>query len=73
MKTYRRTWRHEVVFEAENDEQAIDIWESLNLGNMDGEAKEGRISGHELVDCDGELVSSFECLTDDYREIRFLD
>ncbi len=61
MKVYRITWRHEVVVVAENDKQAKEAWENVDLDNLNMEC-------HEFVE-----GVSFECVTDDYRDVIFKD
>ena len=63
MSTYRVTWRHEVEFEAANDEAAKDLWEELDLGYLDW-SNQGPI-GHAFIE-----KISFECTSDDYREVK---
>lgn len=71
-KEYRVTWRHEVVFRAEDDKDAREKWQGIHLGyledalNPDDTELEGGtpILSHEFVE-----EVSFECLTDDYREV----
>jgi len=62
--TYRFTWRHEITFKADNDYDAHEIYESLDLNNLKEALKSGLIEGCGHV----ELVSA-ECVSDDYREI----
>lgn len=66
-KEYRVTWRHEVHFMADNDQEAKDIWEELHLGELELEtcANEGVLHQHGYI----ERVS-FECIDDDYREVK---
>jgi hypothetical protein len=66
VKDYRLTWRHEVTFKAEDDEDAKQVWESLLLGELDNQ-EEVHIANdlsHEFVE-----TVSFECVSDDYREV----
>lgn len=65
MPRFRKTWRHEVYIEAHNAEQAEDIWQGLNLGNLDKEEKLGDIEAHGIVE-----EISFE--DEDYNDV-FLD
>ena len=49
-KQFRKTWRHEVVIEAETVEEAKSIFESINLGKLDMEVADGEIYSHEFVE-----------------------
>lgn len=50
MATFRKTYRHEVIIEAETKEQAEQIWESIDLGKLDKEVADGQIYSHEFVE-----------------------
>jgi hypothetical protein len=65
MKVYRVTWRHEVIFQARGDEEAQAQWESVQLGYLAEMEGRSTIMSHEFV----ERVT-FECLSDDYREVK---
>jgi len=54
MKLYRKTWRHEMVIKAKSRQQAQEIWESTNLGELRQAIKDKQILSHEFI----ELVSS---------------
>ena len=54
-KIFRKTYRHEVIIEAETNEEAQQIWESISLGNLDQAQADGEIYSHEFVE-----NSSFE-------------
>ena len=41
---FRITWRHEVFIEANNPVEAKQIWEGLNLGNLDKEVKKKNVT-----------------------------
>jgi hypothetical protein len=47
---FRKTWRHEVIIEAETAEEANQIWENINLGQLDREVADGEIYSHEFVE-----------------------
>ena len=64
LKTYRFTWRHEVYVEAESDADAKELYEGLDLGNLQQETEKDCIFSHGHV----ENVSA-ECDSDDYRII----
>ena len=49
-KQFRKTWRHEVIIEAETKEEAKAIWEHINLGKLDAEVADGEIYSHEFVE-----------------------
>jgi hypothetical protein len=53
MKTFRKTFRMEVYINAETEQEADDIYENLNLGNLLKE-KEDKV----IVACD--FVESYE-------------
>lgn len=59
---YRKTWRHEVIIEADSVDEAKNIWGTLNLGKLDNSIKKGGIVYHEFVE-----NVSFE--DEDYEEI----
>lgn len=59
---FRKTWRHEVIIEAETAEEAKSIWEMIDLGNLDMAVTNGEIVSHEFVQ-----NISFE--DQDYNEI----
>ena len=61
MKEYRVTWRHEVFIEAESDLEAIEAWQAIELGNLDNDPNR---ESHGFVE-----VTTFECITDDYRNV----
>ena len=63
MKTFRRTWRHEIIIEAETKDQARQIWEDINLGDLNRELEDGEILSHGFVE-----NVSFE--DDEYNEER---
>jgi hypothetical protein len=47
---YRKTWSHEVWFEADSNEEAIEKWESVDIGSLDKEVKKGNIGGHDFIE-----------------------
>jgi translation elongation factor EF-Ts len=49
-KQFRKTYRHEVIIEAETNEEAQQIWESIALGKLDQEVADGGIYSHEFVE-----------------------
>ena len=49
-KQFRKTYRHEVIIEAETNEEAQQIWESISLGKLDQEVADGEIYSHEFVE-----------------------
>ena len=49
-KQFRKTYRHEVIIEAETNEEAQQIWESISLGKLDQEVADGGIYSHEFVE-----------------------
>tara|TARA_R110002167_G_C12524675_1_gene638533 strand:+ start:119 stop:310 length:192 start_codon:yes stop_codon:yes gene_type:complete len=49
-KIFRKTYRYEVIIEAETNEEAQQIWESISLGNLDQEVADGKIYSHEFVE-----------------------
>ena len=49
-KQFRKTYRHEVIIEAETKEEAQQIWESISLGKLDQEVADGEIYSHEFVE-----------------------
>jgi hypothetical protein len=49
-KQFRKTWRHEIVIEAETVEEATSIFESINLGKLDKEVSNGKIYSHEFIE-----------------------
>ncbi len=57
MEEYRITWRHEVYVLAENDKEAKEAWENVKLGSLEDEE-------HGFVE-----MNSFECVSDDYRDV----
>jgi len=63
-KEYRVTWRHEVHFMADSDEEAIELWMNLNLNNLRDEIDDLTVEHAEFVE-----EKTFECVSDDYREI----
>jgi uncharacterized protein with ParB-like and HNH nuclease domain len=67
MKEYRITWVHEVLIEAENDDDARDIWEEINIHDIDGDFESGEKS---LLTAGFVEDRSFECVTDDYRDVK---
>ena len=62
MKQFRKTWRHEMIIDAETKEDAKQVWEDVSLGNLDKEVADGEIYSHEFVE-----DISFE--DGDYNEI----
>tara|TARA_R110001606_G_scaffold380805_1_gene541550 strand:- start:1340 stop:1525 length:186 start_codon:yes stop_codon:yes gene_type:complete len=56
---YRITYRHEVIINAENDTEARQKWEDLELGQLDSE---GDVVSNEFIE-----EISFE--DEDYKEI----
>ena len=61
-KMYRVTWRHELIIEAESDDQAKEIFEFLSLGKLDQEVADGKVYSHEYIE-----KVSFE--DEDYNDI----
>jgi len=59
---YRKTWSHEVWFEADSDEEAIEKWDAVDIGSLDKEQENGNISGHSFIE-----DRSFE--DENYKEI----
>tara|TARA_R100000951_G_scaffold29042_1_gene24880 strand:- start:115 stop:306 length:192 start_codon:yes stop_codon:yes gene_type:complete len=57
---YRITYRHEVIINAENDTEARQKWEDLELGQLDSE---GDVVSNEFIE-----EISFE--DEDYKDIR---
>ena len=49
-KIFRKTYRYEVIIEAETNEEAQHIWESISLGKLDQEVADGEIYSHEYVE-----------------------
>ena len=49
-KQFRKTWRHEIIIEAETKEEADKIWENISLGKLDQGVSDGKIYSHEFVD-----------------------
>jgi len=49
-KIFRKTYRYEVIIEAETNEEAQQIWESISLGKLDQEVADGKIYSHEFVE-----------------------
>ena len=49
-KIFRKTYRYEVIIEAETNEEAQQIWESISLGKLDQEVADGEIFSHEFVE-----------------------
>lgn len=49
-RQFRKTWRHEVIIEAETKEEAQKIWEAIALGKLDQEVAEGEVYSHEFVE-----------------------
>ena len=49
MELYRVTWRHELYLRANSREEAISVWENVNLGSLDAETVSGNIESHEFV------------------------
>jgi len=50
LKKFRKTWRHEVIIEAEDAREANEIWENLSLGILAKEVADGVILSHEFVE-----------------------
>ncbi len=50
MTQYRITWRHEIIIEAENLDDARYKWENLDLGNMTEAQETDEIISNEFVD-----------------------
>ena len=50
MKTFRKTWLHEVFIEAEDAKQAQEIWANLELGYLNQERESKKISAHSFVE-----------------------
>ena len=50
MKQFRKTWRHEVIIEAKNPKEAKQIWENIDLGKLNREVDNKKISSHEWVE-----------------------
>jgi hypothetical protein len=76
LKAYRITWRHEIEFKAHSDKAAQERWESLDLYSLKSEIHKANKSSVEFnppycPDMSGGFVElvSFECETDDYREV----
>ena len=76
LKTYRVTWRHEIVFKAHSDKAAQERWAGIDLCSLKSEIRKANKSSVEfnppyrpgMSDEFVELVS-FECETDNYREV----
>ena len=49
-KTYRVTWRHELIIEAQSGEQAKEKCELITLGKLDQEVADGKICSHEYIE-----------------------
>lgn len=66
MNNYKVTWRHEVEFEAKNDEAALVFWENLDLGYLDDEVYDDKNTAlsHNFVE-----LKSFECVSDKNRNV----
>lgn len=47
---FRRTWRHEVIIEADSPQEAKQIFEEIDLGQLNKEVAEGEIFYHEFVE-----------------------
>ncbi len=62
---YRVTWRHEVVFEAKDDAEAKAKWPGIQTGYLAELGQRGEIMSHAFVE-----IKSFECLSEDYREVQ---
>ena len=65
-KIYSVTWLHEVQFKANSDADAENIWQNIDLGKLDQEVDKNHILAHDFID-----DRSFECVTDNYREVEF--
>ena len=50
MKTFRVTWRHEVIIEAKTAREAREVWAHISLGQLDREVADGEIYSHEFVE-----------------------
>jgi hypothetical protein len=50
MGHFRKTWRHEVIIEANSAEEAKVKWEELNLGNLDQEVKDKSAFSHDFIE-----------------------
>ena len=47
---YTKTWRHSVMIEAESPKEAQDIWEALDLGDLEQAETEEQIYDHRFVE-----------------------
>jgi hypothetical protein len=61
MAQYRVTWRHEVIFNAKDDEEAKRRWTTIDLGDL----SKSCVIAHDYIE-----LKSFECVSDDYREVQ---
>ena len=50
MPNFRITWRHEVNLEAKTKEEAKQLWNLLDLGQLNREVADGEITSHEFVE-----------------------
>lgn len=66
MKTYRKTWRHEAHFLAIDDDDARVQWSDFDLNRLGDELESPETA---LTQADFVENVSFECVTDDYREV----
>ena len=66
MKTYRKTWRHELYIKADTAKEAQEIWEDVDLGKLTDEETDGVIERHDFVE-----EVSFE--DEDYRDVSNLE
>lgn len=48
-KQYRVTWRHEAYITANSAKEVLQLWESLDLGNLNTEVADGEIDSHSYV------------------------
>lgn len=60
--TYRKTWSHEVWFDADSNEEAIELWEGVKLGELDKMVTKKIIGGHDFIE-----DRSFE--DEDYNDV----
>jgi hypothetical protein len=57
MKTYRITYRQEVIINAESEEQANDIFRNLNLQDLENELGHGIVKRTEFIE---EISNNFK-------------
>lgn len=50
MKEFKKTWRHEIIIKANSKEEAKEIWQNIELGNLDKEVDNKKIFSHQFIE-----------------------